>query len=120
MKYHKREITYDDKTQNFKITVPELGLEVLGDTEMGALLEMRKEVTAAAKRPKKLEVKSEMPMADRMRGMIEDIYLPSIPPDYSGGIQSRGRSHRITTRGCPQCLYPGAKPPRCSHCGYQG
>lgn len=52
MKYHKREITYDEKTENFKITCPELGLEVLGDTEMGALLEMRKEVVAAAKRPK--------------------------------------------------------------------
>lgn len=48
-KYHKRVITYDDKTQNYKIEVPELGLTVLGDTEMGALMDMRKEVEGAAK-----------------------------------------------------------------------
>ena len=50
--YFKRVITYDDKTSNFKVECPELGLSVLSDTEMGGLLEMRKEVEAAAKTKK--------------------------------------------------------------------
>lgn len=49
-KYHKRVLTYDDKSQMYKVSVPELGIEVTSDTEMSALLEARDEVAKAATR----------------------------------------------------------------------
>lgn len=105
MKYHERRITYDEKSQNFKIIVPELGLEVLSDTEMGALLEMRKEVTAAAKRPKlpPNSMPPEMPSYDKFIYNGDDITRAMPPIRY----------------GCPQCGYPKARPPQCSHCGFR-
>ncbi len=77
MKYHERRITFDEKTQNFKVTVPELGLEVLYDTEMGALLEMRKEVAEAAKRPQPLSVKSVIETVEQFKRE----YLPYTPEE---------------------------------------
>lgn len=136
MKYHKREITYDEKTENFKITCPELGLEVLGDTEMGALLEMRKEVVAAAKRPKtqtmpSLNVRiSEMTKEEFGRAYNEPFRNHLGPPVFTAPNLTRDPRHhsinqsshrparRISPhRGCPRCLYPGARPPGCSQCG---
>ncbi len=42
--YFKREITYDSDTQNYKVSVPELGIEILSDTEVGGLVDVRDEV----------------------------------------------------------------------------
>lgn len=43
-KYHKRVITYDSHTQNYKISIPELGIEFLADTESSGLIQARKEI----------------------------------------------------------------------------
>lgn len=48
--YFERRITYDPKTQNYKVSVPELGLEILADTEMSGIVEMRKEIEREAPR----------------------------------------------------------------------
>lgn len=53
--YYKREITYDPKTQLYTTSVPELGIEVKTDTEMSGIMEIRKEVQEAARRPKPLQ-----------------------------------------------------------------
>lgn len=52
--YYRRIITYDEHTQNYKVEVPALGLEILGDTESNALQHMREEIEDYVKRQSKL------------------------------------------------------------------
>lgn len=47
--YYKRIITYDDKTNNYTVELPQLGLKVLADTEMQALIYAREEIEAHIK-----------------------------------------------------------------------
>ncbi len=48
-KYHKRVITYDSDTQNYTVAVPELGIEVLSDTESRGLIDVREEIHNAVR-----------------------------------------------------------------------
>lgn len=52
--YRKRVLTYDEKTQLFTITVPELGIEIKTDTEMSAIIEARTAVDDYVKNRSKL------------------------------------------------------------------
>lgn len=49
-KYYKRILTYDSHTENYKCEIPELSIEVLGDTEVSALVFAREEIELYAKR----------------------------------------------------------------------
>lgn len=49
-KFHKRILTYDSHTQNYKCEVPELGIEALGDTVFTALEFAKEEIEEYAKR----------------------------------------------------------------------
>lgn len=43
-KYYKRTITFDEKTNMYCVSIPELGIEVHNDTEVSAIVEARQEV----------------------------------------------------------------------------
>lgn len=59
-KYHKRVITYDEHTQNYKVEVPGLGLEVLADTEASGLIFIREEIEAYIKRQSQIAKTSQL------------------------------------------------------------
>lgn len=94
MKYHKRVITFDPTTQNFKIEVPELGISILADTEMSAILEARKEVTVAAKKAKEVKPEWTLPNTFGVHDFnpitVDDLRREfAIPPlwvEYTNGL----------------------------------
>lgn len=49
-RYHKRIISYDKDTQLYRVSVPDLGIEVYADTEVSGIMEVRKEVNDYVKK----------------------------------------------------------------------
>lgn len=91
--YHKRVITYDEKTQNFKIECPELSLTVFADTEMSAILSMREEVVIAAKKAKESPSTFAAPAGDVGAMVTLEMLERARQAKLGGGYEARWDSH---------------------------
>ena len=101
--YFKRVITYDPKTQNYKVEIPDLGIYVLSDTEASGLIEIRKELEDYVKRVAAMPLNLNPQEPDDFWDSL-DLKAPSLAPIPSGTLRS-ANEYQSTYTYLSGCYY---------------